>query len=507
MDDIKDKNASEVLEDKEYVTEDEGKAFREILLRCIKSYKEKDNFVSDKEWLKALFKEEIPKMTDEEVENSSIEIIESISEFDSNLTLINESIRKGISKEAWLEEKMQESVIGMSISEYGQSLQKLDDILKSTNKQIHNELCRQADGNIKMSRNLDGNIAEHLVAKSTELSGFVQGKNVKVEVRDVFTPNSVDVRAVNMDTGKYQNYQLKFGKNAQATIDLIERGNYNNQRIVVPSEQLDEIQAHFNDKGSNKTITDHIDAWGAKGKKFTKEDVKNLQTKAQQEGLMPTMDYSHYQTKELAMSIGKNAGVMALQTAAITTGLTVAKKVANGEAIDTEEMIDVAIKSGKDTSIKVITAGALQVAIRKGIISIIPKMTRAEVIANIACVGIENIKVLSKIASGELSFTTGLEQMGRITISMIGGLYAMGKGALIGVSLTSWIPVIGPGIGSVTGLVGGMVGYFAGSRIGDRIYEVGKSIAGSVKPIASSAWNGIKSVGSLVKSTGRRVFG
>ena len=152
--------------------------------------------------------------------------------------------------------------------------------------ELADALQRSTDGQIKMSPNLDGNIAENVIAKTTELSGFIQGKNIKVEVRDVFTENSVDVRAINLDTGKYQNYQLKFGKDAKATIDLIERGNYNNQQIIVPSEQLEEVRAHFKAKGSSKTITDHIDAWGAEGKKFTKENMKELQLAAQEDGIM-----------------------------------------------------------------------------------------------------------------------------------------------------------------------------------------------------------------------------
>ena len=49
--------------------------------------------------------------------------------------------------------------------------------------------------------------------------------------------------------------------------------------------------------------------------------MKALQREAQNEGLSPKLDYSHYQTKDLAMSIGKNAGAMALQSAAVTTGI------------------------------------------------------------------------------------------------------------------------------------------------------------------------------------------
>ena len=75
---------------------------------------------------------------------------------------------------------------------------------------------------------------------------------------------------------------------------------------------------------------------------------------------------------------------MALQSAAVTTGLNVAAKIFKGEEIDADELVEIAIKTGADTSIKTVTAGTLQVAIRKGIIKFIPKATPAGVIANIA---------------------------------------------------------------------------------------------------------------------------
>lgn len=499
------------IEEKEYITEKEANEFKSIFEKCLKSYNEKDESITDKEWLKSLFKSEIPEMDEKEIELSSSEIISYISEFDKNLDSINKAAEKGISKESWLENKIQEASVGLSINEYGHILQGIDNALYEKNLELHNALTRSKDGSIKMSRNLDGNIAENFIAKTTELSGYLQRKNIKVEVRDVFTPNSVDVRATNLETGKYQNYQLKFGKDAKATIDLIERGNYNNQQIVVPTEQLEEVRQYFKDKGSKKTITDHINAWGAKGKKYTKAEMKELQNLAQKDGIMPTMDYSHYKTKDLAISIGKNVGVMALQSAAITTGLDIATRIFNGKEVDSDQMIEIALKTGADTSIKVISAGALQVAIRKGIISLIPKMTPAGVIANIACVGIENIKVLGKIASGELTLTKGLDHMGRITTSMIGGLYCMGKGALIGASLTAWIPVLGLPLSVITGMLGGMVGYFAGSNIGEKIYNTGKKVATTAKTVVTTSWNAIKSAGRSIKNgvriLGRRIFG
>lgn len=494
------------------ITEEEAKSFISLFRQCLKSYKEKDATVTDEEWLTQLFKSEIKGTTDEEAAEDAKEIVEALYEYDENLKSVNEAAQSGKSKESWFTDKMQEAAVGMSVHEYGQTLQAMDDILYQKNMEIADALSRAKDGHIMMSPNLDGNIAENLIAKTTELNSLLQGKNIKVDVLESFTANSVDVRATNLDTGRYQNYQLKFGKDAKATIALLERGDYSNQRIIVPSEQLEEVQAHFAEKGSAKSISDHIEAFGVEGRKFTKEDVKALQTSAQEDGIMPTMDYSHYQTKELALSVGKSAGAMALQSAAVITGFNIISKAVKGEKLDSDELVENAIRTGADTSVKVVTAGALQVAVRNGIIRILPRMTPAGVIANIAAVGIENIKILVKVASGDLSVTKGLDQMGRVSVSMMTGLCAIKTGAIIGASLVGWIPVVGPAAAVATGFVGGMVGYFAGSKIGEAVYNGAKKLGKAAISVGKAAWNGLKKIASKVKlpvTTKRRkgIFG
>lgn len=448
------------IEEREYLTEKEAKTVKEMFRKYLKSYKEKDSAISDQEWLEQLFRTELPEMKEEEIKQDSEEIVNTIEAFDKNLDSCNEAAKNGVSKESWLADKIQEASVGMAVNEYGRTLQQMNDVLYAKNAELAEALSRSSDGHIMMSPNLDGNIAENMIAKTTELSASLQGKNISVEVLESHAANSVDVRAINHDTGQYQNYQLKFGKDA-------------------------------------------------KGKSFTKEEMKKLQEKAQSEGIAPELDYSHYQTKDLAISIGKNAGVMALQAAAVTTGLNIAAKIFEGEEIDGDELVETAIKTGADTSVKLVAAGTLQVAVGKGLIRLIPKMTPPGVIANIACVGIENIKILGKIASGDLSVTKGLDQMGRVTTSMVGGLWGMAKGTAIGAKLAVWIPVIGPGLAVVTGFVGGMVGYFGGSKMGDAIYNAGKKVAGAAKTVAKAAWNGIKSAGRAAvngaKSVGRAI--
>lgn len=494
--------------EREYLTEKEARAVRELFQKHLQDYKQKPESMSDEEWLKNLFASELPEMSPDEAAENAKDVVTAIHTFDEHLESVNEAEKHGISKERWLADTLQKAASSMAMQEYGQALQTMDDALYANNMELEKALQRSQDGHIKMSPNLDGNIAEQMIAQTTELSGVLQDKNIKVEVRNAYTKNSVDVRATNLDTGEYQNYQLKFGKDAKATIDLIEKGNYNNQRIIVPAEQLEEVQAHFKAKGSSKTISDHIEAWGAEGKKFTKSQVKELQLSAQEDGIMPSMDYNQYQTKDLAMSIGKNAGAMALQSAAVTTGLTIAQKLFKGEKVDPDEMVEIALKTGADTSVKVVSAGTLQVAIRKGIVSFIPELTPAGVIANIACVGIENIKILWKIASKEMSIEDGLDRMGRVTTSMAGGLAGMIKGteygAALGIKLAS-IPVIGAPLAVASSFIGGMVGYFGGSKIGDAIYSAGKKVARAAKNVAKVAVEGIKSAGRAIGNEIKRI--
>lgn len=498
---------SEEIQEREYITEKEARAVKKLFKKNLKSYKEKDASISDQEWLDNLFRTELDGLiSPEEAKKDAEEIVGAIESYDENLRSVNEAAEKGISKESWLAGKIQEASTGRAVAEYGKTLQSIDNVLMQKNEELAEALSRSSDGQIMMSPNLDGNIAEHMIADTAELSGLLQGKNIKVEVRSAYTANSVDVRATDLATGKYQNYQLKFGQDAKATINLIERGNYNNQRIIVPSEQLEEVQAYFRAKGSDKTITDHIDAFGLNGKSFTKESMKKLQIAAQKSNTAPEINYDHFQTKDLAMSISKNAGVLALQSAAITTGLNIIGKVFKGEPVEPDELVETAIKTGADTSVKVVTAGTLRVAVDKGILSFIPKTTPAGIIANIASVGIENAKILFKIGTGELSLTKGLDHMGRTTVSMAGGLAGMAKGAAAGAVLASAIPVVGPVLGIATGFVGGMVGYFGGSKLGDVVYSAGKTVAKAAKGVAKAAWEGIKSVGRGIGNVVTGVF-
>ena len=52
----------------EELTEKEAREFKKLLSKFVKSYSKKDESVSDKEWLKQQFQEELPDITEEQAE-------------------------------------------------------------------------------------------------------------------------------------------------------------------------------------------------------------------------------------------------------------------------------------------------------------------------------------------------------------------------------------------------------------------------------------------------------
>ena len=87
----------------------------------------------------------------------------------------------------------------------------------------------------------------------------------------------------------------------------------------------------------------------------------------------------------------------------------------NGEEIEGGEVVETALLTGADTGVKAAAGGALTVAAQQGVLPIIPPGTPPGTIAKIACVGIEDAKILWKAAKGEITMSEALEQMGLLT--------------------------------------------------------------------------------------------
>ena len=314
-----------------------------------------------------------------------------------------------------------------------------------------------------------------------------------------YAKNSVDIVIVDGDGKVVRRYQSKYCKDAKATEQAFEQGDYRGQQKLVPEGQESEIQK------KSTTVIEAPD--GTTSNPLTKSRAEQMRDEAQS-GNWNELNWNEYATKDLAIGIGKKAGYAALQGAAIGVGFDVAQKLWNGEEFEAEEVVETALVSGADFGIKAAAAGALKVGVEKEIITVIPKGTPAGTIANIAYVAIEDAKVVGKMMSGELSFKEGIEKIEQTTVATVAGLATMGKGAAIGATVGTVFGPVGTAIG---GFVGGTIGYMAGSKVGETIVKgaqkirdgaikVAKTVASGVKNVVSTVSNGIKSFCSGVAS-------
>lgn len=472
------------------LSEEEAKDVSKIQREFFESYAASKDKMPVEEWLSQELQKQLPEKTSEEIEEISTEIISSLKVTEDMKVSQQEAIAAGRSKDSWFASTILQSTSQMSAQERARYLQSLDDAVKNANAAMHETITTKGSGYItpSMNPNLDGFIAEQHHVNSFNMNAAAKGSGLRAEVQplkpgETYTKNGFDVIIKDATGKRIHQYQMKYGATAEDTIRMINSGNYNNQTIVVPEEQVAAVQEAF----PNKTVTSTIGDGDVSSKPLTKEQAKELQEKAQTGNFMDA-DWNDYVAKDIAIGIGKQTGYACVQGAAVGAGMAIATKVWNGEPVDGKEVIETAIVSGADFGVKTATAGALKAASEKGILKVIPKGTKGGTFANIAFVAIENVKVLGKVATGELTAKEGLDAMEQTTASCVAGIATSTKGAAIGATIGS---VLGPVGTAVGGFIGGTIGYMAGSKVAQAIVK-------GVQKVRDKAIEVLKSVGSAV---------
>ena len=474
------------------LTDDEAKDVSKIQREFLESYIDSKDKIPIEEWLTQELQKHLPEKSFAETQKISSEIINSLKITEEQKVSQQKSIDTGRSKESWLASTLMQSTSQMSVKESAKYLQSLDEAVKKANRDLYTTITTKSSGYSIPSQNpnLDGFIAEQYHVNSFNMNAAAKGSNLRAEIQPLkpgktYSKNGYDVILKDAAGNKIHQYQMKYGATAEDTIRMLKSGNYNNQTIVVPAEQVEAVQKAF----PNKTITSTIGEGKIKSNPLTKEQAKEIQKDAQK-GNLKNIDWNDYSTKDIALGIGKQAGYACLQGAAISAGMNMAQKIWDGEPINKKEVVETAILSGADFGIKTATAGALKTASEKGILKSIPKGTKGDIFSNIAFVAIENVKVFGKVATGKLSLREGINVMEQTTCSCIAGIAASAKGAAIGSAIGTVLGPIGTAVG---GFIGSTIGYMAGSKLGQLVTK-------GTQKIREKARETIKSIGSSIKN-------
>lgn len=460
------------------ILNEDAAALKPVMERMAKSYDKKPAEMSDKEWLQAEFKKELPDKTDEECKKYAEEITKSIADQSQSIKELNKYCDEGGIKEKWLSNKLADACTGMSVIEYGNYLSEIDNTLAANNWNMFKTLVN-TDGSINQNPNLHGFIAEQALANSFNKNAALQGSVLRAEVlkpESGYTKNSVDIV---ISDGKciYERDQVKFCKDATETAKAFRHGDYRGQQKIVPEEQALKIAEKF----PNSKVKGHIGGENTNGiasdKLSREEAVRIKETKEFKEA-----NWNSYNTRDLAYNIGKQAVYAGAGAAVMVAGLDVAVKKLSGEKVDTSETMELAFKTGADAGAKAATAGALKVAAEKGTLSIIPKGVSGFAVGTLACLAIENAKIAYKYASGEISGTKAADMVGRVSCATIGGSLGGLTGGVVAAAL-----VANPVGAAVAGVAGMLAGGMAGSSVGEKVYEGVKKVGKGVATIAKKA--------------------
>ena len=420
---------------------------------------------------------------EEEIVSTANEVVAGVEQANANKASLHAHLDAGKSKASWLAKKIEQGAAAAGVANVGDYAAGIDKTLKTANDQMLEAVSTQS-GAVNRIPNLDGFIAEQHHADTFNLDAAAKGSPLRAEVLGSQGKNSVDIVIKDGDGNIARQYQSKYGQDAEATRKLFEKGDYPEQERLVPSGQEGDIP------GS----TDRLEADGVHSKPLTKDEAKLRQEQAQQEQEIRQYEWNDVNRIEIAKSIGKQALVGAAIACGFQGARILGRRVWNflrgkenpPASEDLREFFESSVKSAGHVGAQTAVSGAVLVAARSGWINLL-KYTPASTIAGIVHVGMENAKVLFKLAKGELNGEEALDALGNSTASTVGGLAgAVAVGSMFG--------------GPVGAVIGGVAGYMAGSKIGEAVYEGGKAI---VKTAAKVVKGVVEGTVKVVKNVGR----
>lgn len=460
----------------------------------LQSYLEKDVGTSDKDWLKNKLKQESLNLTDEALDQLSSELAGGVVSFNETLASIDNSRKQGQKAETWLATKAEESTKNVTVDE----LQAVEGFLQGSNDRLLRSL-KAAEQMKSIAKTSVEVVAEQILLddfnrSSADSNARYEAAIDEASANSVYGRNFFDLVVKDKFTGKpLEHYQVMFGKTVQETIDMIAAADTAGQKFIVPKEMVEEVQKAL----PGRAVLDRLG-----GSKLINLASNPLSSKIIEKcltGELPSVinQISSADSGTLIKSIANNAVASGVLSSGMLDGLekVVGKKVIND--FGGRELLEQALLSGNTEGIKVAASGALATCVNKGLVKALPANTPGIVVSGLASAGIENIKVLSQVASGKMTMPEALNRMGDMNLAMayefVWGKYAKKVAALA----LNYIPVVGP---IVSTLVSAGTLPLVGEKVRSLVFQGLKKVVPVVKTVARKAYNTVKSVCSKVKN-------
>lgn len=325
------------------------KGFSEILSSFIRTYSMNAHAPAS-EWLPDEMQRHLPDVPKEELEAQASELIQDINTAQEKKDSLDKHIASGGRSEQWFHENMKAGLSFMNVKDAENYLRNIDDVITDANNSFAKAMLTK-EGKIDQNQNLDGIIAEHHHADTYNINAAAQGKKGDAKVLGSNAKDSVDI------TAGQQNYQLKYGKTAKDTIAMLKKGNYDGQTIIVPKEQVEEVQKAFPDKKVQACVGNEK----LHSNELTKDQAKQLQEDVQNGNLDKVYDWDSIRLKDLTYGIAKKIGKAGIMGAASGFGVEAIKQITSDEDPDISKAVKEGLRSGADQGIKAAAAAAIKV--------------------------------------------------------------------------------------------------------------------------------------------------
>ena len=483
------------------IEETNRKNAESVAIEFLKAYKAKPVEEPDVVWLDKQF-QKYPDIWASEGERTSTAttIVESIAQYDQAKRELDLTLAAGHSREKFLQDTLDRSMAGAGTVQVGRYATSIDQAIAKANEDMANRVyCHNPDGSIDFGRinqnpHLDGLIAESHHAGTFNIDAAAKESSLHAEALESNAKNSVDVVIKDADGHILKKYQLKYGKNAEATEQLFDQGDYRGQQKVVPEDQVEQIPG----------AKDHIEADGVKSEGLSKEQAKQKQEEIQEKGEAPEYDWANAGTGDVCRAIGKKAMIAGIFAIGFQAARILGRRAWNAitgkenptAQEDLKEFVESAVKSGAGASVTVALTGATVVAVKKGWLGTLLKGAKSNVIANSVCIAVENVKILWKLGTGEITGEEALDMAGNANCALAGSLILGAKGASLGSAVGA---VFGPPGAVIGGVVGGVIGGIAGSVVGEAIYNGAKAVCSAIENVG-------RKIGRAVSNIARALF-
>ncbi len=463
-----------------------------------RSYKAKSAETSDVNWLDGEFAG-YPEIWKDEAERRSCssEVVSAVDGFRASSAELETIEANGGSRAGFLRGKIEEGCKAAGVTHVGKYASKLDAAIGEANLVMaHATITKK--GEVNQSEYADGLIFEADHTARFIMDAAAKEKEISAERLCSQEKDSTDIVIKDEDGNVVRQYQAKCGKTSEASQRMYEQGDYKDQTLLVPKGQAEEAGG-----------TDRIEYDGVESTPRSKAEMKQSQKSTQENGKPPEYDYNDFNTTVLCNHIAKKSAIAGVLAIGFQGARILGRRAWNGITgkenrpieEDMREFVDSAAKSGVVAAGMTAICGGLVVASKKGLLGAALKSQKGNVIANVACTAVENIKILAKLGDGKISVGKAMDLAGRTNCALVGALAAAGKGMAIGATIGAACGPVGAAVG---GFLGAAAGGIAGSAMGEAIWTGAKKCASAVcnvaRNVVSCAKSALSGIGRAVKS-------